>query len=174
MNGKMQIVALMIGVISAIGFGTARAAGEGMNLGFGISSNADARDVGLPIYPGARVHKDGGGGNDSAKIWAGFKSFGMTFATIRLDSNDLPSHIVSFYVDALRHYGPVLDCSPGKAHSQNVDRNPGVLSCDDSQPKLGSYFFKAGEKSDFHAVAIEPGAGKTEIVLIAVQRRGIR
>lgn len=140
------------------------ASGSKGNKGAGIYFNAEAsaKDVGLPVYPGARPHKEKENDSESVNmgLWGG--SFAFKLAVPKLESNDSPERIAAFYKKALAKYGTVLDC--GAASSQTVEKNGNKsskqLTCEDDKPKPGEMLFKAGTKEKQHLVGIEPnGAG---------------
>lgn len=153
-----------------IGFGASHA--SDFNFGFGANSNGTARDVGLPVYPGARPHKDGKDDESGAKVWGMFGAFGLKVAAAKLESADPPAKIAPFYFNALGHYGHVLDCSPGKPRPPRADKHSHALDCGDDQAKPGGLLFKAGVKNNFRAVAIEPYGRGSTIEMAYVEVRG--
>src|SRR5207247_8468071 len=55
---------------------------EGFSLGF--SKNASTKEVGLPTYPGARLHKDTTQDNPAAQMWAGSSNSGFKLVVLKL------------------------------------------------------------------------------------------
>lgn len=141
--------------------------------GAGIYFNAaaDAKDVGLPIYPGARPHKDKDSENPSAKFGLWGSSFAFKLAVVKLESNDSPQKVAAFYKKALAKYGAVLDC--GAASSQTSEKDESAsskkLACEDDKPKSGGMEFKAGTKEKQHVVGIEPNGAGTVFQLVYVE-----
>ena len=141
--------------------------------GAGIYFNAEAcaKDVGLPVYPGARPHKEKENNSDSVKmgLWRG--SFAFTLAVVKLESNDSPQKIAAFYKKALARYGTVLDCGAAASQSGNKDENESSkkLTCEDDKPKPGEMEFKAGTKEKQHIVGIEPNGNGTLFQLVYVE-----
>jgi hypothetical protein len=135
------------------------AGGKG-SQGAGIYFNAEAsaKDVGLPIYPGARPHKEKGDDSESVKmgLWGG--SFAFKLAVVKLESNDSPQKVAAFYKKALARYGTVLDCGAASSQSADKDENESSkkLTCEEDKPKPGEMEFKAGTKEKQHIVGIEP------------------
>jgi len=142
------------------------------DFGFGVHTDASAQDVGLPHYPGAWKHKDKDG-DSGANIWGAFGAFGMKIAVVELDSNDAPGRIGDFYKNALRRYGPILDCSPGRPFPPKSGEHSDRLDCSDGDSKPGTLVFKVGVKQNFRIVAIEPKGRVSEIALVAVALRGV-
>ena len=60
------------------------------SIGFNLGKNASAKDVGLPIYPGARRHKDDS--NDSSALnmglWGG--ATGFKLFVLKMETTDAP------------------------------------------------------------------------------------
>lgn len=141
--------------------------------GAGIYFNAEAsaKDVGLPIYPGARPHKDKDEDKPSAKfgLWGG--SFAFKLAVVKLDSNDSPQKVATFYKKALAKYGMVLDCSTASSQSGDKDENESSkkLTCEDDKPKPGEMEFKAGTKDKQHIVGIQPNGSGSLFQLVYVE-----
>ena len=83
------------------------------SIGFNLGKNASAKDVGLPIYPGARRHIDDA--NDSSALNMGFwgGSTGFKLFVLKMESADAPEKVAAFYRKALAKYGTVLDCTNG-------------------------------------------------------------
>jgi hypothetical protein len=143
------------------------------SIGFNLGKNASAKDVGLPIYPGARRHKDDA--NDSSALnmglWGG--SSGFKLFVLKMESTDAPEKVATFYRKALAKYGTVLDCSSASsAGSPDAEKNSKKLTCDDDKPKSNEISLKAGTKDKQHAVGIEPNGTGTTFQLVYVETKG--
>lgn len=141
------------------------ASGKG-SQGAGIYFNAEAgaRDVGLPVYPGARPYRDQDENQSSAKFGLWGSTFAFKLAVVKLESNDSPQKIATFYKKALAKYGTVLDCSTAssEAGDKSENRPSHQISCANDKPSPGAMTFKAGTKEKQHIVGIQPnGAGST-------------
>ena len=143
------------------------------NKGAGIYFNAEAsaKDVGLPIYPGARPHKEKEDDSESVKmgLWGG--SFAFKLAVVKLESNDSPQKVAAFYKKALARYGTVLDCGAASSQTGNKDGNESSkkLTCEDDKPDPGGMTFKAGTKEKQHVVGIEPNGSGSVFQLVYVE-----
>jgi hypothetical protein len=143
------------------------------SIGFNLGKDASAKDVGLPIYPGARRHKDDP--NDSSALniglWggaAGFKLF-----VLKMESSDAPEKVAAFYRKALAKYGKVLDCSNASASSGSDDaKSSKKLTCEDEKPKPNEISLKAGTKEKQHAVGVEPNGSGTIFQLVYIETKG--
>lgn len=132
-----------------------------------VSGKATAQDVGLPIYPGARPHKDAGDDSAQARLglWGGGRGFKL--ALMKMDSNDSPAQVAAFYQKALAKYGKVLDCAKGGPSDEGADHSE-TLTCGDDKPHKGGMLFKAGTKAKQHIVAVEPYGTGTTFALVYV------
>ena len=149
------------------------AAGGKRNKGAGIYFNAEAgaKDVGLPVYPGARPQKEKEDDSQSVNmgLWGG--SFAFKLAVVKLESNDPPQKIAAFYKKALATYGTVLDCvaDSSKASRKDESESSKKLTCEDDKPKPGEMLFKAGTKEKQHIVGIEQNGAGSLFQLVYVQ-----
>jgi hypothetical protein len=139
------------------------ASGKG-SQGAGIYFNAEAgaKDVGLPVYPGARPYRDKDENQSSAKFGLWGSSFAFKLAVVKLESNDSPQKVATFYKKALAKYGTVLDCSTAssEAEDKNENKPSHQITCENDKPSPGEMTFKAGTKEKQHIVGIQPsGAG---------------
>jgi hypothetical protein len=169
----------MAGAMLAAGAAGSRAQDDkksgDLNAGITIGKQVTAKDVGLPIYPGATAHKDPKDENSDANfgLWGG--SFGLKLAVLKLDSGDSPEKVAAFYRKALAKYGPVLDCSNnnGKSadSSQGGDKSS-KLTCGDDKPDAGELLFKAGTKEKQHLVSVKPAGTGVNIDLVYLEARG--
>ena len=165
-----------------VALGGTRQKGFGQNRfdmdqeGFGIvaSKRAGAKDVGLPMYPGAREHRDKSEDSPAVKfgLWGG--NSGFKLAVLKLESNDGPEKVAAFYRKALAKYGKVLDC--GGSSKITIGDNKGSsseeLGCDGDQPENGELVLKAGTKQEQHVVGIKSSGGLTLFQLVYVMTRG--
>src|ERR1700691_4442534 len=63
-----------------------------------VGPDADARKAGLPLYPGARPHRDKENG-DSFNLGVFTEAFGVKLVIAKYDSGDEPGKIISYYRD---------------------------------------------------------------------------
>jgi hypothetical protein len=147
---------------------------SGGSIGFIASKDASAKEVGLPLYPGARPHKEKSDDSPAAQLglWGG--AWGFKLVVLKLESNDPPEKITTFYHKALAKYGRVLNCgdSTKAAGGQEKTDSPHELSCKDDQPENGETVLKAGTKEKQHIVGIKLEGGLSVVQLVYVEARG--
>ena len=142
-------------------------------IGFNLGKNASAKDVGLPIYPGARRHKDDTNDNSALNmgLWGG--ATGFKLFVLKMETTDAPEKVAGFYRKALAKYGTVLDCSSASsATSSTENKSSKKLACEDEKPKPNEISLKAGTKEKQHAVGIEPNGTGTTFQLVYIETKG--
>src|SRR5882724_1127130 len=170
------MLAVLFGILIAIpGFAAQQKPDSGQNKNLDVrssvgdlhvGSDADARKIGLPLYPGARLKSDDKN-NSQANLSLLTEAFGMKLVVAHYESNDAPGKVVDFYRDKLKKYGKVVECHVQK-HGDNVDVHEGKdskdkeLKCDEDSGPVTK--LQVGTEDNQHAVAIEPadtGKGST-------------
>jgi hypothetical protein len=145
-----------------------------VDAGIRLHTQVSEKEIGLPIYPGAKAHKDSDSESPAANLGLWGKSFGFKLVVLKLESPDAPAKVAAFYQKALAKYGKVLDCSDGskKADDSNKKQSPNALTCDDT-PETGAMLYKSGTKGKQHIVGIEAKAPGSVFHLVLVDTRGI-
>ncbi len=145
-----------------------------------VGKDADAKKMGLPLYPGAQLKGDDEN-SDQANLSILTDAFGMKLLVAKYVSNDSPAKVLDFYRDKLKKYGKVLECHSQK-HGGDVDvhdddkdtkdsKNKSLKCNEDSGPVVE---LKVGMEDNQHVVAVEPadsGKGST-FSLVYVYTRG--
>lgn len=142
-----------------------------------VGADADAKKVGLPLYPGAHVKSDDPN-SSQANLSILTEAFGMKLVVANYASDDAPSKVLDFYRDKLKKYGKVLEC-----HSQKHGGSIGVdeddkdsnkskeLKCDENSGPVTE--LKVGTEDNQRVVAVEPGEVKgSHFALVYVHTRG--
>lgn len=141
-----------------------------------IGDDVDARKLGMPIYPGARLRNSDENRN-SANLSLLTEAFGFKLVVANYDSDDAPGKVLDFYRNKLKKYGKVLECHVDKhggdvdVHDNDKDKDK-ELKCDNTAGPVNE--LKAGTNDDQHVVSVEPGdAGKgSTFALVYVHTRG--
>ena len=157
-------------VASGASGGAIRGAQDKDGAGVTFSKQATSKEVGLPVYPGAKPHKDEKDDSPSVQMGIWGSAFGFKLAVMKLESNDAPEKIAEFYNKALAKYGTVLNCS--KPSEKPSAKNSNKLECGDDKPERGGLLFKAGTKEKQHLVAIQTNGQGSLFQLVYVEARG--
>ena len=148
--------------------------------GIHVSTNADARDTGLAVYPGAKPkQKDSSNDSKSANVNISGPGFGVKVVALEYVSNDPPQKLIDFYKDQLKKYGSVLECRTNR-HSDDERANPDQggsktdskpVTCDkDNSGKTVE--LKVGTEDNQHIVAVEPEGNGSSFALVYVRTHG--
>ena len=145
--------------------------------GIHVSKQADASDVGLPVYPGARLkQEDENNGNKSANVNISGFGYGLKVVALEYESDDSPAKIVSFYRDQLKKYGNVLECHTSGHLDIDSDigddkgRKSRVLTC--TGEKGNNTELRVGSRDNQHIVAVEPEGKGSSFSLVYVRTHG--
>jgi len=127
-----------------------------------VAKDADVRDVGLSVYPGARKKERGDNDHDNnAHVNISSSLFGLKVVAIEYLSDDPPAKLVDYYKDELKKYGNVLECHPNhEAPSSKMNTgdsdDDSKLKCEGDQNGK-TIELKAGTEPNQHIVSIKPG-----------------
>jgi hypothetical protein len=142
------------------------------SIGFIASKNASAKEVGLPMYPGSRRHKDDSDDNSSLQLGAWGGSFGFKIAVVKMESDDAPDKIAKFYRKALSKYGKVLNCSDTAEAAAQRDKPLNGLDCDSDHAEKGEIVLKSGTKEMQHIASVKANGSGSVYDLVFVEAKG--
>jgi hypothetical protein len=143
--------------------------------GIHVSNEATASDIGLPVYPGARL-KPNQTDDDNKSANVNISGFGYSLRVVALQyESDAPtSKIVAFYDDQLKKFGDVLVC-----HTNGLDVNTDIKGLDKGSHELtcqgsagSNVELKVGTKENQHIVAVEPEGKGSTFSLVYVRTHG--
>jgi hypothetical protein len=145
--------------------------------GIHVSKDADAADIGLAIYPGARAkQKDSDSDNKSANVNISGFGFGLKVVALEYQSDDGPDKLVTFYKTQLQKYGTVLECHTSRHADVNMKfedksgHNSRELTCDSGNGN--NVELKVGTKDNQHIVSVEPEGKGSSFSLVYVRTHG--
>lgn len=147
--------------------------------GIHVSKNADVRDVGIQVYPGAHVkEKDSDGSDKSANVNISGMGYGLRVIALEYESDDAPAKLLAFYKDQLKQYGTVIECHSANHIDINTDmdmkdsdHSSHSVTCGDSHGG-NNVELKVGTKENQHIVAVEPDGTGTKFSLVYVRTHG--
>ena len=162
-------------IASAVAVVPCFAQASDFNLDIHAHSHATARDIGLPVYPGATPFKEKDDDSSAADLALVLNSFHLSLQTMKLVTTDSPDQVLAFYRKPLAKYGQVLECNHGKPVGSLTVTSSG-LTCGDHhngdktiQASDNDTELRAGTPDHFRIVDIENTApGKTRFGLVAL------
>lgn len=134
--------------------------------GIKVNTEADAKDVGVAIYPGAQLKQHQEGEHSSANVNISSSLFGVKVVALDYRSDDSPDKIKDFYKRELSKYGDVLDCKGG------INEDKDQIRCEQGQAHGNKTELVVGNKERQHIVSIKPNGMGTEFSLVYVQTHG--
>jgi len=143
--------------------------------GIHVSKGANVADVGLAVYPGARLKTNDSDGKDkSANVNISSFGFGLKVVAMEYESDDSPAKLIAYYKDQLQKYGKVLEC-----HTSHFQVSPDIKGSDHESHELtcegssgNNVELKAGTKENQHIVAVEPDGKGSSFSLVYVRTHG--
>jgi hypothetical protein len=156
---------------------------------FNLGKDASAKDVGLPLYPGSRRHKDTNDDSSALNmgLWGGSSGFKM--AMLKMETTDSADKVAAYYRKALAKYGKVLTCGAGDSapangsqgssatadsqNSKDTSKSSQALDCGTNKPDKGGIELKAGTKERQHIVAFTSEGSLTTFQLVYIETHGL-
>lgn len=145
---------------------------DGDSIGFIASKNASAKEVGLPVYPGSRRHKDDSDDSAALQLGAWGGSSGFKIVVLKMESDDAPGKVTAFYRKALSKYGKVLNCSDS-ATPVEKDKSSNGLDCDSDHPEKGETVLKSGTKEMQHIASVKTNGNGSVYDLVYIEAKGL-
>lgn len=140
-----------------------------------VNTNADARDTGLSVYPGARPKPSDEHNRNSANVNLNTSMFGLKVVAMTYLSDDSPDKVLSFYGGEMKKYGNVLTCKGGSVGNVQMKSKSGAdsdtLTCDKEDHGSDVTELKVGVESKQRVVAVKPSGKGSEFSLVYVQTR---
>jgi len=140
--------------------------------GIHVNNNADARDTGLGVYPGARVKpKNGEHDEKSANVELSAGDYGLKVVAVEYLTDDAPAKVIAYYQGELKKYGKVLLCHSSHGNNYSYSGDSDELKCEgDNSGKTTE--LKAGTKGNQRIVAVNPEGKGSDFALVYVRMRG--
>ena len=168
---KVMPVIVLIGAVSF----TALGQNSDFNLNVHANSHATAKDIGLPVFPGATPFKDKDSDSSSADLLFFLNSFHFSVKAAKFVTTDSPARVLEFYRKPLAKFGEVLECDHGKSVGSLTVTKSG-LTCGDRKSggktvngSDSDHELRAGTPEQFWIVGIDGAeSGRTTFGLVAL------
>ena len=142
--------------------------------GIHVSKGVNPEELGMPIYPGARLKEKDSGDDKSANVNISGFGYGLKVVALEYESDDAPSKVVAYYKDQLKRFGSVLQC-----HTSSLHVNAGIKKHDEDSHELTcegengtDIELKVGTQENQHIVAVEPQGSGSSFSLVYVRTHG--
>jgi len=139
-----------------------------------VSEQADIRDAGLTLYPGAKpAPKDNGDDKKSANVNLSIPGFSLKVVAAEFLSEDAPDKVIAYYDKELQKYGKTIQCK-GEWSGGHVESSPSreegskPVSCGNNG-NGDSVELKVGTEGNQHIVAVKPHSQGTRFALVYVR-----
>jgi hypothetical protein len=139
-----------------------------------VSEQADIRDAGLTLYPGAKpAPKDDSDDKKSANVNLSVPGFSLKVVAAEFLSDDAPDKVIAYYNKELEKYGKPIQChgawNGGHVESSHdSDEGSKPVSCG-KNGSGDSVELKVGTEANQHIVAIKPNSQGARFALVYVR-----
>lgn len=138
--------------------------------GLKVRTEVDPKEIGLPVYAGARQVPDERHDSGSANVTLGVPGFGMKVIAAQFESDDSSDKVLEFYRKELKAYGDVTECKG------NIDLkgDPGEqeITCKGGPDFRDKVELAAGKGATHRIVSVEPRASGCKFAMVYLQFRG--
>ncbi len=145
------------------------------NLNVHAKSNVTAKDIGLPVYPGATPFKEKDSDSSSADFLFWLNSFHLSVKAASFVTTGSPDHVLESYRKPLARFGEVLECDHGKPVGSLTATKSGLTCGDPTSGRMGMVGsgsdreLRAGTPEQSWIVAVDGAEkGKTKFGLVAL------
>jgi hypothetical protein len=137
-----------------------------------VNTDVDAKDTGLPVYPGARRAPSTDTDKDAANVNISSGMFGLKVVAVKFRSDDPPQKVLEFYRPKLKELGgKFLECKQEGfvtySHSSDEDKE---LTC--GKHEGDNIELKVGTPDLQHIVAVKSYGSGSEFALVYVSKHG--
>ena len=138
--------------------------------GLKVRTDVDPKDIGLPIYAGARRVPDEGHDSSSANVTLGVPGFGLKVIAAKFESDDSSDKVLEFYRKELKTYGSVTECKG----DIDLKGDPGnqEIRCKEGLGLRDKVELAVGKGSSHRIVSVEPLAKGCKFALVYLQMHG--
>lgn len=138
-----------------------------------VSEQADIRDAGLTLYPGATpAPKENGDDKKSANVNLSLPGFSLKVVAAEFLSDDAPDKIIAYYNKDLQKYGKPIQCHGGwngtHANYDNKDDLSKPVSCGNGGSG-DAVELKVGTEGNQHIVSVKPNSRGSRFALVYVR-----
>jgi hypothetical protein len=138
-----------------------------------VSEQADMRDAGLTLYPGAKpAPKDGDDDKKSANVNLSIPGFSLKVVAAEFVSDDAPDKIISYYDKELQKYGKPIQChggwNNGHVNYDSKDAMSKPVACGNGGSS-DSLELKVGTEGNQHIVSVKPSSHGSRFALVYVR-----
>ena len=137
-----------------------------------VSEQADIRDAGLTLYPGAKpAPKEGGDDKKSANVNLSLPGFSLKVVAAEFVSDDAPEKIIAYYNKDQQKYGKPIQCHgawsdvDSKAGKDEVSK---PVSCGNNNGG-DAVELKVGTEGNQHIVSVKPNSQGSRFALVYVR-----
>jgi hypothetical protein len=137
--------------------------------GLKVNEQPDPKDLGMAVYPGAKLEPKQGEHNDNANVNIDMPMFGLKVVALKYNVDDSPDKVAAFYRERLHTFGKTVECRGEKSDDENINKSDQInlpVSCEKNDPSSNVLTIKAGTRGNQHLAKIEPMGNGSKLTLL--------
>jgi hypothetical protein len=138
--------------------------------GLKVRTEVDPKEIGLPVYAGARRVTDDSDDTNSANVTLGLPGFGMKVIAAKFESDDSAEKVLEFYRKELKTYGEVTECK-GDLDLKGESPSDQQFTCKE-KPGKDEVTLGTGKGSSHRIVSVERKDKGCKFALVYLQMHG--
>jgi len=142
--------------------------------GLKVNEQPDPKDLGMAIYPGAKLESKQGDHDDNANVQIEMPMLGLKVVALKYNTDDSPDKVSAYYRQQLRSYGKVIECRGDKSDDENINKAEEInqpVSCPSNDPNSNVLTLKTGLRGNQHLAKIEPKGTGSKFTLLYLKAR---
>jgi len=138
--------------------------------GLKVRTEVDPKEIGLPVYAGARRAADDPRDTTSANVTLGIPGFGLKVIAAKFESDDSADKVLDFYRKELKAYGSVTECK-GDLNLKGESPSEQQFTCKE-KPGRDEVTLGTGKGSSHRIVSVERKDKGCKFALVYLQMHG--
>lgn len=139
--------------------------------GLKVRTEVDPKEIGLPIYAGARRVADDSDDTSSANVTLGIPGFGLKVIAAKFESDDSADKVLDFYRKELKSYGEVTECK-GDLNLKGESPGEQEFTCKQKPGGRDEVTLGTGKGSSHRIVSVERKDKGCKFALVYLQMHG--
>jgi hypothetical protein len=136
--------------------------------GLKVRSEVDPKEIGLPVYAGARQVPHDQHESPSGNVTLGVPGFGLKVIAASFESDDSTDKVLEFYRKELKIYGSVTECK-GDMDLKGDDPGNQEVVCKQGPTTRDKVELVVGKGPSHRIVSVEPHAKGSKFSLVYLQ-----
>ncbi|HEX8924337.1 MAG TPA: hypothetical protein VF786_01020, partial [Terriglobales bacterium] len=134
-----------------------------------VNEQPDPTELGMAVYPGAKLEPKQGDHNDNANVNIDMPMFGLKVVALKYNTDDSPDKVATYYRQQLHSFGKVVECRGNQGDNENINKSEEInqpVTCEKNDPGSDVLTLKVGTRGNQHLAKIEPAGKGSKLTLL--------